>query len=326
MIPDGLRFDAPEALLLAVPLVLLAAWRRRRPPRRGGLLLADPGAVRAAAAVPRGWRVRTRHLPPLCAAVGVALLLLAAARPQRGLAVTTLPEEGIDIVLALDISGSMQRTVPGSGRTRLGTARVVIAEFLEGLRGDRVGLVAFRAEPFLMSPLTLDHAALAQSVADTATLRALPEGTAVGLGLAESVHLLRDSPARSRVVVLLTDGANNAGAVGPAEAAQVAAALGVRVYTIGFHDGGFGGGGGADRPDARALAAVAEATGGTFALAGTEEALARAYADVRGLERSRVGERRFTTFTELGPPLAAAAVALLVLAQVGAHTAWRRYP
>lgn len=312
----------PWALTLLFPLgaMWLLRWRRAAP--RAALRVAHPAAHAAAAETRRGWRIRTRHLPTALLVIAATLLVVAAAGPRRGLAVTTLPEDGIDVALALDISGSMQQRIFGEGQSRLDAAEAVIDDFVAGLEGDRVGLVAFRAQPLLMSPLTLDHEALRRSVADATALRALPEGTAIGLGLAESVNLLRDSPALSRVVVLLTDGANNAGDLDPAEAAQLAATLGVRVYTIGFQ----GNLSGAERVDTVALRSVAEITGGEFYLAGTEEALREAYGEVRTLERSRVGERRFTRFQSFAPWLGGAALVLIGLAQLGQATLWRRYP
>lgn len=311
----------PWALLLAVPLVVLALYRWRRRGPRAALAVADASPALAAAAAGGSWRMRTRHAPLLLRLLAVLLLVLAAARPQRGLAVTTLPEEGIDIALALDISGSMNQSV-GSGTTRLAAAQAVIEDFVEGLTGDRLGLVVFRAQPLVLSPLTLDHDALLRSVEDASDVHALPDGTAIGLGLAEAVNLLRDSPALSRVVVLLTDGQNNAGEVEPLQAARLAEALAVRVYTVGFQGADSIG----ERVDAETLALAAETTGGEFYLATTEQALRDAYTSIGALERSRVGERRFTEFQEFAPWLAGAALALLLVEQGSRSFVWRRYP
>ena len=150
----------------------------------------------------------------------------------------------------------------------------------------------------------------------------LADGTAIGLGMSEALSLLRDSPARSRVVVLLTDGENNAGEVPPLQAARIAEALDVRVYTIGFH----GASRSAGAVDVRLLQQIAATTDAAYFDASTRDDLADAYDAVRALERSRVGERRFTEFDEFAPPLAVAAVLLLVAEAALRGTAFRRYP
>ena len=148
------------------------------------------------------------------------------------------------------------------------------------------------------------------------------DGTAIGLGLSEALNLLRDSPARSRVVVLLTDGENNAGEVPPLQAARIGEALGVRVYTIGFHGATLSAG----RVDVRLLQRIATTTGAAYFDAGTRDELAQAYDSVRTLERSRVGERQFTEFEELAPRLAILAIVLLVVEAGLRATLLRRYP
>ena len=315
-----MRFAAP-GLLLLLPLgaaLLAAHWRLR--PAPPALTLADLGALREAAGP--GWRLRLRWLPAALRLAALALLVVALARPQRGLAVATVPEEGIDAVVALDVSGSMrQRAGPGERISRLDAAKAAIGEFVDGLEGDRVGLVTFQSAALPMSPLTLDRVALARQV-ETVEPGLIADGTAIGLGLAEAINLLRDSPARSRVVVLLTDGENNAGEVPPLQAARIAEALGVRVYTIGFH----GASRSAGLVDVRLLRRIAEATGAAYYDAASRDELARAYDSVRALERSRVGERRFTAFEELAPRLAIAAL-LLLAAEAALRAAWlRRYP
>ena len=315
-----MRFAAP-GLLLLLPLgaaLLAAHWRLR--PSPPALTLADLGALREAAGP--GWRLRLRWLPAALRLAALALLVVALARPQRGLAVAVVPEEGIDAVVALDVSGSMrQRAGPGERVSRLDAAKAAIGEFVDGLEGDRVGLVTFQSAALPMSPLTLDRVALARQV-EAVEPGLIADGTAIGLGLAEAINLLRDSPARSRVVVLLTDGENNAGEVPPLQAARIAEALGVRVYTIGFH----GASRSAGLVDVRLLRRIAEATGAAYYDAASRDELARAYDSVRALERSRVGERRFTAFEELAPRLAIAAL-LLLAAEAALRATWlRRYP
>ena len=317
----GVTFAAPWVLLL-LPLAGGALLLRAlRPPHRPRLAVADLGPLRAAAGA--GWRLRLRWLPRLLGALAIALLVLAAARPQRGLAIAALPEDGIDAVVAFDISGSMDRAAaPGAGApTRLEAARTAIGQFVDSLGGDRVGLVAFQSRALLLSPLTLDRAALRRQVRAVEP-GLIADGTAIGLGLAEAVNLLRESPARSRVVVLLTDGENNRGEVPPLQAARAAEALGVRVYAIGFHGAARGGG----EVDVRLLQRIAALTGGAYFDAATPRELSGAYREVNRLERSRVGERRFTEHREFAPPLAIAALLLLLGAAGLRATAFRRYP
>ena len=316
-----MSFASPWLLLLlpaATALLLLRALAR---PRRPRLAVADLGPLREAAAP--SWRLRLRWLPWLLRAAAIALLILAVARPQRGLALTTLPEDGIDIVVALDVSGSMsQLAEPGvRAPSKLKAAQEVISDFIESLEGDRVGLVAFQSRAILLSPLTLDHDALTRQV-DTAESGLIPDGTAIGLGIAEALNLLRESPARSRIVVLLTDGQNNQGEVPPMQAARVAETLGIRVYTIGLHGAVRGG----SEVDVRLLQQIAAVTGAGYFDAATQNELSEAYREVRRLERSRIGERRFTEYREYGPLLAVAAL-LLLAAEAGLRaTTFRRYP
>ena len=318
-----MTFATPALLLLlpavAVPLVL----RWLRVSRRPALAFADFSAIHLAADGRATWRLRILALPDLLRAVAVAMLIVALARPQEGLAITLLPEEGIDIVVALDTSSSMEHRT-SNFVTRLEAARTVVEDFVFGLQGDRVGLVVFQSRALVLSPLTLHHDALTRAVRAVRS-DLLPDGTAIGLGVSEALNLLRDSPARSRVVVLLTDGQNNAGEVEPLDAAQIARALDIRVYTIGFR---------ADDPltpnvggiDEITLRRIASVTGAAYYDASTERELAEAYSAIGELERSRVGERRFTSFREFAPWLAAAALALITVEVTLRATVLRRYP
>lgn len=320
-----MTFATPALLLLLPALALLFASRwRSSAASRPALAVADLSALSAVRGDRPTWRVRLRWLPIALRALAILLLVIAAARPQRGLATTFVPEDGIDIVLALDISGSMEQlTVLPTGRpgpSRLAAARTVLQDFVRSLEGHRVGLVVFKSQSLLMSPLTVDRAAMERTVSALQT-DILPDGTAIGLGLAESLNVLRNSDARSRVVVLLTDGENNAGEIAPLQAGQLAKTLGVRVYTIGFVSGR-----GASGVDEEMLRRISTDTGGTYSSAATQAELAQTYETIGTLERSRVGERRFTQFQELAPWLAGGAIALL-LAEAALRASWlRRYP
>ena len=318
-----MTFATPAVLLLLPLAALPPLWRWLRLRRQPALAVPELDVIREAARDAATWRLRLRALPELLRSVAVVIVIVALARPQEGLALTLLPEEGIDIVVALDVSSSMQQLTPDR-ETRLQAARDVVQDFVSGLEGDRVGLVIFQSHALALSPLTLDHQALNRTVSDVSS-GLIPDGTAVGLGLAEALNLLRDSPARSRVVVLLTDGQNNSGEVDPLDAAQIALALDVRVYTIGFVGAG-GPTGFGQRPDEVSLRRIAEITDASYYNAATGAQLAQVYESIGELERSRIGERRFTTFREFAPWFAGAALTLLAFEAALRATALRRYP
>jgi Ca-activated chloride channel family protein len=313
---------ATPALLLLLPVVALLALSQVVLPRRPADLAIGSAEVLQAANRPT-WRVRLRWLPSALRWSAIALAVVAIARPRGGLAVTQMPSEGIDIVIALDVSSSMTVfTGVTPGVTRLLEAQQVVNAFVGTLDGDRVGLVVFRSRARALSPLTHDVTAIQHRVGNMMP-ELIDDGTAIGLGISEALTLLEDSPARSRVVVLLTDGQNNAGAISPEGAARLAVAFDVRVYTIGFVSGaGFG-----ETPvDAVALQAIAEATGAQYYNAQSQEELVQAYVDISELEQSRVGERRFVAFREYAPWFLLGAIALL-LGESALRATWlRRYP
>ena len=226
-----------------------------------------------------------------------------------------LPEQGIDVVVTVDVSSSMTSSVPGGG-TRISAAQTVVSNFVDTLKGDRVGIVIFQQRALTLSPLTNDMDAVHARVRSLAP-GLLPDGTAIGLGLAQATSLLQDSPAKSRVVVLLTDGENNAGQITPLDAARVAQALGVRVYTIGFLSNEAGG------VDRQLLRNMAESTGGRSFDARTQSDLQAAYSEISNLETSKLGERQFTSFQEYAPWIAGAAVSLLLL-EAALRATWLR--
>ena len=164
-----------------------------------------------------------------------ALLIIALARPRHGKGSTEIEASGIDIVLALDVSGSMEALdfkLEGKPANRLEVVKNVVGKFVGQRPNDKLGMVAFAGRPYLVSPLTLDHEFLAKRLADV-KMGQVEDGTAIGSAIASSVGHLRDSNAKSRIIILLTDGVNNAGAVNPLTAAEAAKALGIKIYTIG---------------------------------------------------------------------------------------------
>jgi len=316
----SLHLASPWALLLLAAVPALLWWEARGASRRPALRLS---AVAGARGRPHTWRLRLRWLPAAMRLAAIALLAVALARPQSGRADSLVPEEGIDIVLALDTSASM-RTADAGEEPRLAIAAGVLEDFVAGRENDRLALVTFRARSFVNSPLTLDYAAFRTLLAQAGDLQ-LPEGTAIGLAVADALNLLRESKTHSRAVILLTDGENNRPEVRPAEAARISRALGVRLYTVGVTSPG-----GLDElpPGAAesSLRSMAELTGGRYFAAGDATTLARVYETIDGLERSRVGQQRFAAYDELAWPLLGAALALVALEVALTAFVFRRFP
>jgi Ca-activated chloride channel family protein len=263
------------------------------------------------------WRMRYRWLPTFIRAGAIALLIVALARPQVGQADSELPGQGIDIALVLDTSGSMTTSTLGREDNRLDVAKRVLVDFIEGREEDRLGLVIFRATSIVLSPLTLDYDALT-SVTEEVGDVTLEDGTAIGVGLGDALNLLRESRARSRVAILLTDGENNAGDIEPLAAARIAETLGVRVYTIGVIEAG------RRTVDAEALSEMAELTGGRYFPASSEQALEAIYASIDQLEKSRIDRSQFGTYDEYAMYFLAAALGLLALELFLRNTLWRQ--
>lgn len=232
--PPIASFHSPWMLLLlaAIPLVVLWAffeWRTRAVLRFS--------ATHAIARHGRGIRPYLLPLLPLMRVVGIIFAVVALARPQtRDSAVRDLSVEGIDIVVALDLSTSME-AADFRPNNRLYVAKDVLADFINSRANDRIGLVVFAGAAYTQAPLTLDYNVLTEVVRQLRT-RALEDGTAIGDALATSLNRLRDSEAKSRVVILITDGDNNAGKIAPLDAAAMAKALGIQVYTILVGKGG----------------------------------------------------------------------------------------
>jgi Ca-activated chloride channel family protein len=314
---------------LALPFAFVpwVAWLRPYALRFGSL-----GAVRGMG----GPRVRATVVLPLVESLAIALVVAALARPQEVRRETVRETPGIDILLAIDTSGSMEAPDMG-GRgydlTRLEAAKRVMADFVEGRPDDRVGLLVFGEEAFVQVPLTLDHVALADFIGQLEIGMAGKNATAVGSAIAVGSKRMKELDAPSKVIILVTDGRSNAGALGPLQAAEAAAALGIRVYTIGVGatDSSGGGllgllrGGGAD-VDEPTLRAVAARTGGAYYRATDAQALETVYADIGRLEKSTARTKEFVHRDELYLLPLAPAVALVLAHVALASTVLRRLP
>jgi Ca-activated chloride channel homolog len=316
---DAFRFETPWALALLaiVPLLALLAW-----PRRGSASSVRVGSVASALAARPTWRVRLEPALLALRLFAVASLVVAIARPQRGEASTTLEGEGIDIVLAYDVSSSMTQPFAGA-ETRLQAAERVLTDFISARQNDRVGLVAFQGSSITLSPLTTDYEALAGSAREAGRLQ-LNDGTAIGTALGASANVLRGSGATSRIVILLTDGENNEGDLQPLAAARIAERLGVRVYTVGILATDSQGIRSNINVDEESLRQIAEVTGGTYSRAENAETLAEVYQRIEDLEKTRVEGREFTRFDEWSPYVLAAAAAAFALEIALRTTLFRR--
>ena len=319
----SIEFATP-ALLLALPVVLALAllplfargWNRPAGIRFGSTVVARQSS--------RSWKLTLRPYVSALRWIAVALLVIGVARPQSTEAREVISGEGVDIALALDISGSMA-AFDFAPASRLEAAKQVIAEFIEQRTYDRVGLVVFATHAFIHSPPTIDHDALIFLLddVDLAAQLGLEDGTAIGMGLATAANMLKDSEAESRVIVLLTDGVNNKGEIDPLTAAAAAETLGIRVYTIGMgqRDGnsrsrGITGGSLGFRRfnlDEDMLREIAERTDGQFFLATDTEGLRSIYDEINTLEKSEVEVAVYTQHQELAIWLLIPGAAILFL-------------
>jgi Ca-activated chloride channel homolog len=314
---------------IAAPLAVIAPWIARRPTLRWSSL----GVVRAQSTV----RSALSFLPRAFLSVALLLFVLALARPQLVDRETTIEEEGIDILLVLDTSGSMDTedyNLGGQAASRITVAKEVIARFVDERSGDRIGLVVFGEEAFTQVPLTRDHDALKDILRQVKIGMAGERATAVGDGIGIAIKRLEKLEAPSKVAILLTDGRSNTG-IDPLEAAEAARALGVKVYTIGIgslaDDNGnllrrlMSGARGNDL-DERTLKLIASETGGEYFRAGDTEGLTHVYETINELERSPAEVHEFVHRTELFGRFAALGLGLGVLQIVLANTLFRRLP
>jgi Ca-activated chloride channel family protein len=332
------RFESPWLLSLLLLLPLLAAWPllARKWSRPSGMRYGD---VRLAGTSSNSWRITLRPVLTGLRILAMALIIIAVARPQTGQAHETVKGEGVDIALALDISGSMA-SLDFEPQNRLEAAKRVIGEFVQGRPYDQIGLVVFASDAFSQSPPTTDHNVLQRLLDRTelATDLGIDDGTAIGMGLANAGNMLKNSDARSKVVILLTDGVNNSGEIDPLTAAQAAETLGIKVYTIGMGRPGqvpvpvtdtFG----RERIsyqesqlDEASLQEIAEITGGLFFRAEDTAGLREIYDEIDSLEKSQVEVERFTRYQELMAWLLLPALGLVVTEGLLRKTVFRKLP
>ncbi len=323
---EGFRFAHPFALALIPPAVALCAWAglARAPGRRGLFVYSRAGELSAARP---GLVARLRDLPMVLRLGAVVLVGVALARPQSTQVTEDLELEGIDIVIALDMSGSMQETdlVPN----RLEAAKAVIADFVRRRPSDRIGLVIFGRDAFTDIPLTLDHGTFQRMLGELQIGIIDGRATAIGNGIGVALNRLRKSDAKSKVIIVLTDGENNAGNISPEQAARYAQTLGVKIYTVlaGTSDAEAQVPGRPRQPvNPKLLEGIASMTGGTPYLATDTRALHERFQKIlEELQKSRIHDRG-TLYRELYRRFLLAAFALLALETALRLTRFQRIP
>ena len=314
-----MKFANPYLLWLLALLVPMVAYYIYRTLQGGAAIRIS--TVAGARNAPRTLRYWLRHIPFILRGMAVALIIVALARPQDVEEQSRTNAEGIDIMLAIDISSSM--LARDFEPDRLTSAKEVAAEFVADRYGDRIGLALFAGESFTQSPLTTDKGTL-QTLLMRLRSGIIEDGTAIGNGLATAINRLRESEAKSKVIILLTDGVNNRGEIAPLMAANIAADMGIKVYTIGV-----GTRGKAPYPavdmfgnmvfqmmdveiDEQTLEQIAETTGGRYFRATDRDKLKSIYDEINSLEKSKVEITDLTIYHERFLPLLLLAIGLLV--------------
>ncbi len=327
-----MEFAEPGWLGLLVLVPLVGGWTWWRGRRKVGLRFSN---VAAAQAAPKTLWARMRGVPVALRMGALTLGILALARPQQRNVTRERFAEGVDIMMVLDTSTSMR--AQDFKPNRFEAAREVGADFIRSRTSDRVGLVVFAAKAYTQAPLTLDYDFL-ESMLREVEVGVIEDGTAIGTALAMAVNRLKDTEAKSKVIILLTDGQNNRGELSPETAADVAATMGVRVYAIGVGANGeapfiidhpFAGRQRRMVPveiDEDMLRAIADKTGGKYFRATNNEALREIYHEIGELEKTKIEERIYTDYDERYALFLWPAFGLLLLELLLANTRLRRLP
>lgn len=334
-----ITWATPYAFLLFIPLVIVAGFviynRKRRRPS------IQFSGIQILKGLRTPWRSRLVIIPFILKLIVISLAIVALARPQRADTKIKRNVEGIDIMIVLDISDSMliEDMKP---ENRLEASKKIIKEFIEGRVSDRIGLVVFSGESYTRVPLTLDYSLLLQSLKEVQTSRNIKMGTAIGVAMANGVARLRDSTAKSRVMIFLTDGENNSGTIDPETALEIAKGYKIKIYSIGA-----GTDGDAQLPiymqDASGqtvkryrpihskindelLGKMATETDGKYYRAETSKALENVFKDINNLEKTKIEINQMTKYAELFPPYLEASLGILIAALMLGRTLLRRGP
>jgi Ca-activated chloride channel family protein len=330
---ENISFHNPNLLyLLLVLLPMIAYYVWRQSAYHASIRLST---VKGFAKVSNSYKYYLRHLPAVLRILGISVLILALARPQSTDNWSNTSTEGIDIVIALDISGSM--LAEDFKPNRLEAAKEDAIRFISGRPNDRIGLVVFSGESFTQCPLTTDHAVLINLINDVKQ-GMIEDGTAIGLGLANAVSRLKESKAISKVIILMTDGVNNQGEVPPLTAAEIAKTFGIRAYTIGV-----GSMGKAPYPvtdmfgrkryqqmdveiDEDVLSQIAHMTDGKYFRAVDNKRLEEVYNEIDKLEKSKIEVKEYSQKNEEYLPLIVLAGFILLLEVILRNTILRNVP
>ncbi len=316
-------------LLLLLLLLPLAAWLKGRRGAPPAFVYSSVQLVRAMQNITRsragGFLGSLRWLV-------LALFIVALAQPRLSKSTTEVKASGIDIVCALDLSGSMNTgdyIINRRQISRIDMAKPVLKEFIEGRPNDRIGLVVFAAQAFIATPLTLDHDYLLENIDRLGVGTINSDATAIGDGITTALNRLRDLKSKSKIIVLMTDGGNNSGKIDPITATHAAQALGVKIYTIGLGNReivqqmglppGY-------LPDEGTLQQIADKTGGKYYRADNAEKFQKKYAEIDKLEKTEAVINKYTEFKELFAWLVATGIALLLSELVLGQTVFRRLP
>ncbi|MFT3936894.1 MAG: VWA domain-containing protein [Chitinophagaceae bacterium] len=328
----NISFSQPWMLALFALLPLLLWWYIARQPRRQASLLIS--TIRSVKGL-RSWKITLRHLPFICRLLCISCIILALARPQTRNDEELVNGEGVDIVLAIDVSGSM--LAQDFSPNRMEAAKEVAANFVANRPTDRIAVVIFSGESFTLCPLTTDQQVLKTQIYNIQS-GLLEDGTAIGSGLATSVDRLRSSKSKSKVIILLTDGENNGGQIPPLTAKELAKAVGVKVYTIGVGTEGY-----AQTPmqtqtgavvmqrekvniDEKLLTQIADETGGKYFRAKDNESLKNIYSEIDKLEKSKIEVTALKRYSEKFFPFAIAALFFLLTELVLRFTVFKKFP
>ena len=328
---NHIDFAEPTAFWLVLLLPLMVFWYiQYNNSRQAALKVSTIKSFKGFSS----WKNLMRHIPFICRLLAVTCIIIALARPQTKNEEQQVEGEGVDIVLCIDVSGSM--TAQDFTPNRMEAAKKVAADFVEKRVTDRIGVVIFSGESFTQCPITTDKAVL-KSAIESIRNGLLEDGTAIGDGLSTSTDRLRTSKSKSKVVILLTDGENNGGLIGPTNAKEIAKAFGIRVYTIGVGTEGY-----APFPiktdlgviiqqqkvsiDEKLLKLIAQETGGKYFRAKDNAALENIYTEIDALEKSRVEISTITRYSEKFFPFVMIALGFLLIEVMLRFTVFKKFP
>ena len=332
-----MTFNDPWALLLLGLIPLIVSFYLKK--RVGGSISFS--SIKTLQGIQPSWRIKARHLVIVLRGIALVLIILALARPQKGNENTRIFSEGIDIILAIDRSGSMRAhdfIVDNERHDRLYAVKKVVQDFIRKRGNDRIGMTVFAGFAYTQCPLTLDYGVLMKFIEQTQIVENPQEdGTAIGDALGLSVNALKERPVKSKVIILLSDGDNNTG-IDPLTTADVARTFGCKIYTIGAGHTGLAPFPGKDWfgndvlvqqsvvLNEETLKKIAEITGGKYFHAEDTKALERTYDEINRLERTKAEVRKYTDYNELFPIFLLPGLGLMILGMILENTLFRKLP